>query len=174
MSLNAKLLRETFERAKIENGGATALGMRFYARLFEKYPAVRPLFSTPPEEQHKKLLASVASIVGAVEKPDILVPFLHAMGIRHLKYKTESAHYAAVSENLVSVLAEHLSKEGEWTEEMKSTWEDALKTVSKIMIEAAENPNKFQEELTKAGFEPNGFKKNDPRPWVAEGQSGEA
>jgi hemoglobin-like flavoprotein len=170
MSLNVALLRETFERAKVENGGATALGMSFYSRLFEKYPGVRPLFSTPPEEQHKKLLASIASIVAAVEKPDMLLPFLHAMGIRHLKYKTENAHYGAVAENLVAVLAEHLSKEGEWTDEMRATWEAAMKTVSDIMIEAADNPEKFQAELTAAGFEPNGFKKNDPRPWVLEGE----
>ncbi len=168
MSLNVQLLRETFERAKKENGGATALGMSFYARLFEKYPQVRPLFKTPPEEQHKKLLASISSIVGAVEKPAVLLPFLHAMGIRHLKYKTQNSHYAAVSENLVSVLSEHLSKEGEFTEEMRSTWEAALKTVSDIMIEAADNPERFEAELAAAGFEPNGFKKNDPRPWVLE------
>lgn len=166
MSLNVALLRETFERAKKENGGATALGMSFYARLFEKYPAVRPLFSTPPQEQHKKLIASIASIVGAVEKPDLLLPFLHAMGIRHLKYRTENSHYAAVSENLVAVLSDHLSKEGEWTDEMRTTWEAALKTVSEIMIEAADNPAKFEAELAAAGFEPNGFKKNDTRPWV--------
>lgn len=166
MSLNVELLRETFERAKRENGGATVLGMRFYARLFENYPAVKPLFTTPPEEQHKKLLASVAAIVGTVEKPDVLVPYLHAMGIRHLKYKTENAHYAAVAENLISVLAEHLSKEGQWTDEMKDTWQAALETVSKIMIEAADNPDMFKDELAKAGFEESGFKTDDPRPWV--------
>lgn len=166
MSLDVELLRKTFERAKHENGGATALGMRFYARLFDKYPSVRPLFKTPPEEQHKKLLASVAAIVGAVEKPEILAPYLHAMGIRHLKYKTENSHYAAVAENLVAVLSEHLSKEGEWTEEMKNTWEAALETVSKIMTEAADNPAQFEKELATAGFEENGFKKNDPRPWI--------
>ncbi len=168
MPLNVQLLRDTFERAKKENGGATALGMRFYARLFEKYPQVRPLFKTPPEEQHKKLLASLSSIVCAIEKPTVLLPFLHAMGIRHLKYKTENSHYAAVSENLVAVLTEHLSKEGEFTEEMRSTWEAALKTVSEIMIEAADNPERFEADLATAGFEPNGFKKNDPRPWVLE------
>jgi hemoglobin-like flavoprotein len=166
MSLNVNLLRETFERAKIENGGVTALGMRFYARLFEKYPSVRPLFITPPEEQHKKLLASVSAIVAAVEKPDVLIPYLHAMAIRHLKYKTENTHYPAVTENLVTVLAEHLSKEGKWTDEMRNTWEAALATVNKIMIEAADNPVKFAEELAANGFEPNGFRKNDPRPWV--------
>ena len=50
MSLNTALLTETFKRAQHENGGAQALGLRFYERLFEKYPSVRPLFNTPPAE----------------------------------------------------------------------------------------------------------------------------
>ncbi len=166
MSLNVDLLRLTFERAKNENGGATALGMSFYKRLFEKYPSVKPLFSTSPEEQHKKLIASLAAIVGAVEKPDQLLPYLHAMGIRHLKYKTESGHYAAVAENLIAVLREHLSQEGEFTPEMEDTWKAALDVVSSIMIEAAENPDKFKDELTAMGYQTNGFKKGDPRPWL--------
>jgi methyl-accepting chemotaxis protein len=163
--VDTKLLRETFERARKENGGTTSLGMRFYARLFEKYPAVRPLFTTPPEEQHKKLMASLGSIISAVENPVALVPFLHAMGIRHLKYKTENAHYAAVEENLIAVLAEHLSKEGQWSKEMDSAWQEALQTVSHIMIEGANNPELYADELQKSGYEPDGFSKRTKEPW---------
>lgn len=163
--MDTKLLRQTFERARVENGGLTQLGMSFYARLFSKYPAVRPLFTTPPEIQHKKLMASVGAIVAAVENPTTLLPFLHAMGIRHLKYKTENGHYEAVGENLVAVLEEHLSKEGEFTPEMKAVWVEALQTVSSIMIDAANNPKAFEEELVNAGYMPDGFKSGDPEPW---------
>lgn len=164
--MNTKLLRETLNRAQKENGGLRNLGMSFYARLFAKYPSVRPLFTTPPEIQHKKLMASVGSIVAAVENPETLVPYLHAMGIRHLKYKTENAHYAAVGENLIAVLGEHLSKEGEWTEEMKTTWQSALEFVSQVMIEAANNPAQYTDELRKAGYEADGFSKHNPEPWA--------
>lgn len=166
MTLNAALLLETFQRAKKENGGLRGLGLRFYERLFEKYPSVRPLFNTPPEEQHKKLMASVASIVGSLSRPEAMVPYLHAMGVRHLKYKTESAHYPAVAENLVAVLGEHLSQEGEWTEEMESNWKEAMTVVNSIMIEAAENPEKYRDELLKAGYNADGFKSSDAEPWV--------
>lgn len=165
MALDVELLNETFQRAKRENGGLTSLGMRFYQRLFEKYPGVKPLFHTPPEEQHKKLMASVASIVASVNTPEKMLPYLRAMAVRHLQYKTESAHYAAVSENLVAVLGEHLSKEGKWTPEMKAGWEEALNTVSAIMIEAAENPDRYREELVQAGYQPDGFKASDDEPW---------
>jgi len=165
MTLDIALLRKTFERAKVENGGTTALGLAFYERLFEKYPSVKPLFHTPPEEQHKKLMASLGAIVAGVEQPDRLLPYLHAMGVRHLKYKTETAHYGAVGENLMAVLADHLSKEGEWTAPMAETWEAAIGIVARTMIEASDNPEAFEEELAKFGYQPDGFKKNDAEPW---------
>lgn len=165
MSLNLPLLKETFERAKSENGGTKSLGLNFYKRLFEKYPAVRPLFHTPPEEQHKKLMASLGAIVAGVENPEILMPYLHAMGIRHLKYKTENSHYGAVGENLLAVLAEHLSQEGEWTSAMKETWEAAIGVVAQTMIEAADSPEKFKEEIAAAGYGGDGFRKDSEKPW---------
>lgn len=166
MSLNTALLAETFKRAQTENGGTKALGLRFYQRLFEKYPGVRPLFSTPPEEQHKKLMASLGVIVAGVNNTEMLVPYLHAMGIRHLKYKTENDHYNAVGENLLAVLGEHLSKDGQWTDEMQSAWTDAVTLVAKIMIDAANEPEQFKDELAQAGYQPDGFKANDPQPWL--------
>lgn len=166
MTLNTDLLKSTWQRALDENGGARSLGLAFYKRLFEKYPDVKPLFSTPPEEQHKKLMASVGSIIAAVNNPDKLVPFLQAMAIRHLKYKTQNDHYAAVSENLICVLGEHLSVEGEWTDEMRLAWEAALNTVSEVMIAAASDPDQCAESLEKSGYMPDGFRKGDPKPWV--------
>ena len=169
MTLNVALIAETFERAKLENGGLRALGLRFYQRLFEKYPGVKHLFNTPPEEQHKKLMASVGAIVASVTQPEKMLPYLHAMGIRHLEYKTENAHYPAVQENLVAVLAEHLSVDGEWTDEMAENWNAALTVISDIMIEAANNPDACKQELLDAGFLPNGFKVSDPKPWEMAG-----
>jgi hemoglobin-like flavoprotein len=165
MTLNVALIAESFERAKKENGGLRTLGLRFYERLFEKYPGVRHLFSTPPEEQHKKLMASVGAIVASVTNPEVMLPYLRAMGIRHITYKTESVHYGAVSENLVAVLAEHLSKEGEWTEELKANWEEAMQVISDVMLEAATHPEQYAKELEAAGYQADGFKNNNPKPW---------
>jgi hemoglobin-like flavoprotein len=165
MTLNVAVIAESFERAKRENGGLRSLGLRFYERLFEKYPGVRPLFHTPPEEQHQKLMASVGAIVASVTNPDVMLPYLRAMGIRHLAYKTEDGHYAAVSENLTAVLAEHLSREGEWTDEMQANWGEALKIISEAMIDAANHPEQYREELAASGFQPDGFKTGNPKPW---------
>jgi hemoglobin-like flavoprotein len=88
------------------------------------------------------------------------------MGIRHLRYKTETAHYPIVGENLLTVLGEHLKKEGEWTAEMEQAWKEAINVVATVMIEAAENPDKYKDDLVQHGFEADGFKKNNPQPWV--------
>lgn len=165
MTLNTLLIAQTFERAKKENGGVRALGLRFYERLFEQYPAVRPLFHTPPEEQHKKLMASLAAIVASVTNPEVMLPYLRAMGIRHLQYKTEAAHYGAVAENLLAVLKEHLSKEGTWTEEMHTNWAAALNIVAEVMIDAANRPEAYRLEIAKAGYLADGFKANQTPPW---------
>lgn len=166
MTLNVAVVAETFERAKKENGGLTTLGMNFYARLFEQYPQVKPLFKTPPEEQHKKLMASIAAIVLSVTQPEKMVPYLHAMGIRHIQYGTVAAHYPAVQENLIAVLRQHLSVEGEWTDEMELNWALALQTVSAVMIQAADNPQDYEQELAQAGYQPDGYKRlADEKPW---------
>jgi methyl-accepting chemotaxis protein len=162
------LLKETFQRIGQENGGSTAFGLRFYQRLFEQYPQVRPLFKTPPEEQHKKLLTSLGVVVSHVNRLEEVVPYLHAMGIRHLAYGTETGHYGAVGENLLAVMQAHLSKEGEWTPEMNDTWTEAVNTVAHVMIEAADHPENYLSEMTQAGYEPDGFRKPaDPRPVYA-------
>lgn len=165
MTLNVEVLAETFERAKKENGGPRKLGLRFYERLFEKYPQVKPLFKAPPEQQHVKLMTSIAMIVSALKDPERLLPYLRAMGIRHIAYGTENGHYGAVGENLIAVLAEHLSVEGEWTEEMATAWGDALATVSDIMMDAAAQPEKYQAELHQAGFMADGFRLDKGQPW---------
>ena len=165
MTLDAAVISESFERAKKENGGLDALGLRFYGRLFEKYPAVKPLFSAAPEEQQKKLMASIGAIVASVSNPEVMLPYLRAMGVRHNAYKVESTHYGAVAENLLAVLAEHLSREGEWTDEMKDNWAEAVSIISDVMIDAQEHPEKYADEMTKAGYLADGFRHGNNKPW---------
>lgn len=167
MSLNLELLALTFKRAQAENGGATALGLRFYERLFDKYPSVKPLFNTPPAEQHKKLIASLGAILAGASNTEQLLPYLRAMAIRHIAYGTEAAHYPAVAENLLAVLAEHLSVEGEFTPAMHTAWQEALELIGGIMVEAAAHPEAHKAELEAAGYQADGFRADTNEPWLA-------
>ncbi|HEY9744973.1 MAG TPA: globin domain-containing protein [Oculatellaceae cyanobacterium] len=123
---------------------------RFLSSVFYKKPLL------PHATLQGAQVTSIGAIVASVTEPQKMLPYLHAMGIRHLKYKTEPAHYPAVQENLLAVLAEHLSVEGGWTDEMHKNWEEALQIVSDVMIQAAEHPDKFEVELAQAGYYPNG------------------
>ena len=144
MAVDKQVLVSTLERAKSENGGLDAMGHRFYERLFERYPAVRPLFTSPTSEQQKKLIASINIIVQNVDNTEKLLPYLKDMGARHVGYGTENAHYGAVKENLMAVMKEHLSKEGEWTDEMQSNWDAAIDVVAEVMIQGADEHQKAQ------------------------------
>lgn len=88
--LNLELLEQSFQ-AVAPRG--EELAARFYDVLFERYPAVKLLFAgTTPEKQQGKLLAALATIVGALRKPDELVPYLQGLGGRHHGYAAEPAH----------------------------------------------------------------------------------
>jgi hemoglobin-like flavoprotein len=135
--MNAQLLRESLDRAKKENGGIDALGIRFYNRLFEQYPSVRPMFPEKMEAQASKLMAAVAWIVANVENAEVFKPYVEEMAVRHLQYGTLEAHYPAVGENLLAVLEEHLSVEGDFSAETKAAWAGAYGAIQFIMIEKA-------------------------------------
>lgn len=118
---------------------ADAVARAFYARLFGTWPQARALFrETDFAEQRRKLMASVAAVVGAVDRPDQLHPLLDELGRRHGALGIEARHYPWVSAALLGTLAGHFGPR--WTPELASTWEEALHHVSDRMIAAAGAP----------------------------------
>ncbi len=133
MALNIGLLESSFELLKPQ---AKTLVTRFYDRLFEKYPAVRPMFArTPMAEQQKKLLALLVLVMQNLRHPDKLGPALKQLGARHVAYGTQPEHYGAVAETLLSVMADMAGTA--WTADVKQAWTDALNTIAHIMLEGA-------------------------------------
>lgn len=133
MGLNVEVLERSFELLKPQ---AETLVSRFYERLFEKYPAVKPMFArTTLPEQKKKLLASLVLVIQNLRRPETLGPVLKQMGARHVGYGTQPAHYGAVAETLLGVMAEMAGTA--WTAEVKQAWTDALNTIAHIMLEGA-------------------------------------
>jgi methyl-accepting chemotaxis protein len=109
---------------------------RFYQRLFEKYPAVRPMFGkTSMAEQKKKLLASLVLVIQNLKNPDRLTGALHQLGQKHVGYGAKPAHYDAVAKTLLEVLKEFAGPA--WTTQTKKAWSDALGAVKSIMLEGA-------------------------------------
>ncbi|MDX1811990.1 MAG: globin domain-containing protein, partial [Gammaproteobacteria bacterium] len=130
--LNVDVLESSFN-ALAPNG--EAITRKFYEELFNKYPAVKPLFAnTSIEEQHKKLWAALKLVAGALRKPDQLMKALKDLGKRHGQFGAQPEHYQAVAETLLGVMQEFAGDL--WTNEVQQAWQQALETIATVMIEA--------------------------------------
>ena len=108
----------------------------FYARLFELAPGVRALFKGDMVEQGRKLMAMLRSVVGTLNKLDVLVPVAQRLAERHVAYGAQPAHYAVVGQALIDTLDKGLG--AEFTPETRAAWETAYGTLSAVMIAAAD------------------------------------
>ncbi|MDH5178948.1 MAG: globin domain-containing protein [Gammaproteobacteria bacterium] len=112
---------------------ADELVARFYASLFQRYPAVKPMFAKAnPKEQKKKLIAALKLVVSSLRNPVKLATALKELGRKHQHYGALPTHYDAVSTTLLDSMADLAGDS--WTNEVNEAWEAALKTVKDLML----------------------------------------
>ncbi|HSF94052.1 MAG TPA: globin family protein [Thermohalobaculum sp.] len=107
----------------------------FYHRLFAIAPEVRDLFPADMSEQKMKLMSILGFAVNSLSDLDVLIPELRALGVRHVGYGVEEAHYAAVTMAMLQTL-EHALGDA-WTPEICQAWTELYAEVSNVMIGAA-------------------------------------
>lgn len=108
---------------------------RFYERLFERAPQLKPLFSSEMKAQRKKLQALLARVVGSLRSFDDMRPSLRELGRRHVRYGVHPADYPVVCEVLLEVLAE--LSDARWTPQTAEAWRDTLELISGVMLDGA-------------------------------------
>ncbi|MFT7414770.1 MAG: methyl-accepting chemotaxis protein [Methylophagaceae bacterium] len=146
---DVELLEESFAVLALQGN---ALAARFYQLLFENYPDVIPLFSAvSPDEQQKKLLASLVLLVQNLHKPELLGEYLKGLGARHVHYGVIAEHYPLVTETLLSVMEEFAGDV--WTAAVKQAWQSTLDTITATMLQAYEPMEADEIENTKAEIE---------------------
>jgi hemoglobin-like flavoprotein len=125
---------------KLLSGDLPGVGKLFYTNLFKAHPEVRTtLFKdTNMEEQYVALPAMLNAAVENLEKPDILVPTLQALGLRHARYGCEEVHYDVVGAILIQTLAQGLGPK--FTPEVKAAWVGVYGVVKTVMWEAECTP----------------------------------
>jgi len=111
------------------------LAGRFYRRLFETAPHLRPLF--PPElsalEGHfEEVLASVISQLGRMTAVDAT---LRELGARHLRYGAQPQHYPLVRDVLLQALEEQSA--GDWSDAIARDWRLAIGAIMAPMLRGA-------------------------------------
>lgn len=116
---------------------ADQLIARFYSRLFELHPEVKPMFAESDlVEQQKKLVAALQLVINNLRNPEKLQDALKGLGHKHQSYGAEAAHFDAVAAVLLEVLEEFAGEL--WTPPMATAWGDALSAVKAVMLEGYE------------------------------------
>lgn len=108
----------------------------FYGRLFEIAPQVKPLFqSTDIKEQGKKLMATLAFVVGGLNDLSAILPAAKALAVRHVDYGVKAEDYGPVGEALIWTLGQGLGED--FTAETRDAWLAAYSALSDVMITEA-------------------------------------
>jgi nitric oxide dioxygenase len=112
-----------------------AAAVIFYDRLFEVAPSVKPMFPTDMTEQRKKLMATLAVVVGGLGNLESVLPAASALAKRHVGYGAKAEHYPVVGGALLWTLEKGLGES--WTPEVADAWTAAYGTLSGFMISEA-------------------------------------
>ena len=127
-----KLVQESF--AKVAPISETA-AVLFYDRLFEIAPQVQAMFPTDMTEQRRKLMATLAVVVGGLNNLETILPAASALATRHVGYGAKAEHYPVVGAALLWTLEKGLGDA--WTPEVAEAWTAAYATLSGFMIHQA-------------------------------------
>ncbi|MGD9904452.1 MAG: protein kinase [Vicinamibacterales bacterium] len=108
----------------------------FYARLFTRYPSVKPLFArTSMRRQQQHLATALTMVIDHLRAPEAAGTQLRALGARHVAYGACPSHYPAVCGVLLDVLREHAG--GQWSDDVDDAWYDGLAAVAAAMEDGA-------------------------------------
>jgi hemoglobin-like flavoprotein len=127
-----ELVQETF--AEVQQISSVAAGL-FYDKLFELDPALRSLFHGDMVEQGQKLMTMLGVAVTNLNKPEIVLPALKALGARHSGYGVSEAHYETVGTALIWTLERGLGEA--FTSEVREAWTAVYTLVAQTMKSAA-------------------------------------
>jgi hemoglobin-like flavoprotein len=127
--MDAELLETSLALVDTPDDGLTT---RFYAILFARYPAVRPMFREDTAQQAKMLRSAIISVVDHLDDPIWLTETLGELGARHAGWGVLAEMYDTVTECMVAAMAE-LGGDA-WTPYMTDAWVEALNAVSGLML----------------------------------------
>jgi hemoglobin-like flavoprotein len=133
MALEVKTLEESFDLVAPQGD---ELMRRFYDRLFEVAPAVRPLFANADMDRQRKALLNMLVVVReSLRDLDNIVPDLEALGAKHAEWGARPEHYPVVGEVLLGEMAA-LAGDA-WKPEYTAAWQEAYAVVQDVMLSGA-------------------------------------
>lgn len=112
------LVRQSWR--KLDGISPILLGDVFYTKLFLESPQLKKMFKSSKEEQAKKLIDMLHSIIINLERLNELSDEIKAMATRHIGYGVEAKHYNLVGNALIWTLKNALGKD--WNQELEEAW----------------------------------------------------
>ena len=107
----------------------------FYDRLFERAPAVRPLFPDDMSDQKRKLMQMLETAVKNLHQVEQILPAVEELGRKHVGYGAKPEHYDTVGEALLWTLEQGLGPA--FTPPVKAAWASTYQTLAGVMQAAA-------------------------------------
>lgn len=103
----------------------------FYNKLFEYDPKLKPLFKSDIKAQGRKLMATLKVATAGLNDLDTLVPVLHQLAERHVKYGVKAADFTPVGNALLYALQQGLGDQ--FTDDVRQAWVDVFRLVATTM-----------------------------------------
>jgi class 3 adenylate cyclase len=103
----------------------------FYARLFEKAPQVKDLFTRNMVDQGRMLTHMLGGIIYSLSRPEYLILGLKSLGRQHKGYGVHKEHYPIVKEVLLETIVDELGDA--CTHKVRFAWQSALDLVVQSM-----------------------------------------
>ncbi|PCS21193.1 globin family protein [Candidatus Enterovibrio escicola] len=103
----------------------------FYKTLFAYEPTVKSLFKGDMQQQGRKLMVMLHTVVNSLNRLDNLVPVLQDLAKRHVDYGVKKTHYTPVGNALIHTLQIGLGDD--FTPEVKAAWIAILDIIADTM-----------------------------------------
>src|SRR6186997_2863724 len=112
------------------------VGDTFYSKLFNDTPSLRRMFPKNMNDQYRKLMEMLSTIVARLERIDELSDDITELARRHTGYGVRPAHYKLVGKALLWTLEQGLGRD--WTPAVKEAWVNCYNLLSGAMISATQ------------------------------------
>jgi hemoglobin-like flavoprotein len=112
-----------------------ALTARFYTELFQRDPALRPLFPTDMAAQRVRFAQKLTDIVRSIPRLGELLAHTRALGARHAGYGVRATDYQTVGDALIAAIGAILGDE--FDAQTREAWVLAFNIVAETMLEGA-------------------------------------
>ena len=120
-------MKDIFSKEEIETLQSTFVKLqdsecwdKLYSKFFNLAPDAKSLFKGDIKDQQHRIMTMFKTICEGLNNPQIIIPAIQQMGMRHFEYGVENKHYELFQKALMEAIKDTLGKE--YTPGVKTAW----------------------------------------------------